>query len=32
VERPRPVETGRRMPELFEALLHAIRGALSLLV
>jgi hypothetical protein len=31
VERPRPVETGRRMPELFEALLHAIRGALSLL-
>jgi hypothetical protein len=27
----RPVETGRRVPELFETLLHAIRGALSLL-
>lgn len=26
-----PVETGRRLPELFETLLHAIRGALSLL-
>lgn len=25
-----PVETGRRVPELFEALLHAIRVALSL--
>ncbi len=27
----RPVETGRRLPELFEALLHAIRAGLSLL-
>jgi hypothetical protein len=26
-----PVPTGRRVPDLFEALLHAIRGALSLL-
>ena len=26
-----PVETGRRVPELFEALLHAIRVALGLL-
>ncbi len=26
----RPVETGRRVPELFEALLHAIRVALGL--
>lgn len=26
----RPVETGRRVPELVEALVHAIRGALSL--
>ena len=27
----RPVEAGRRVPELFEALLHAIRVALGLL-
>jgi hypothetical protein len=26
----RPVETGRRLPDLFEALLHAVRAALSL--
>lgn len=26
----RPVDTGRRLPDLFEALLHAVRGALSL--
>jgi hypothetical protein len=28
----RPVETGRRIPELVEALLHAIRAALSIFV